>query len=351
MTKKEFNPNLASEEDSGIFGLPYTVEESKVIFLPVPWEATTSYGSGTSLGPKAILEASKQLDLYDIELDKPYEAGLCMLPINKEIADLNHDAKRHAQRIIHRGYASSEHTDHFADLNNVNRMSEIMNRWVKSKTSELLDAGKIVALIGGDHSTPYGCLQAYAEKYSEFGILHFDAHSDTRKEYEGFRHSHASIMYNVMTTIPQVKKLVQVGIRDFCEDENNFIKSQGNRMAVFYDHDLAIRKMNSESWQKISQEIVHTLPNQIYISFDIDGLDPRFCPHTGTPVAGGLDFHEAVHLIREVVKSGRRIIGFDLNEVAPGEDHGEWDANVAMRLLYKMTGFTLASQGLIKFKS
>jgi agmatinase len=232
---------------------------------------------------------------------------------------------------------------------NVNSASEKLNDWVYQQAKRVLKAGKSVGVIGGDHSTPFGAIRAIAEHHGEISILHFDAHSDTRAAYSGFEFSHASIMHNVLTRIPNIKKLVQVGIRDFCEEESAFLKSQGHRARVFYDADLQRRKLSGETFSAIAKEIVSALSPEVYISFDIDGLDPKLCPSTGTPVPGGLEFSEAVFIIRELVRSGRKIIGFDLNEVAPsGVDGDEWDANVGMRLLYKLCGWHFESLGLLK---
>jgi agmatinase len=153
-------------------------------------------------------------------------------------------------------------------------------------------------------------------------------------------------MYNVLTTIPQVTHLVQVGVRDCCEAEIEFSRAQGGRVRTFFDPDLARRRYAGTSWAEIAREVTEALPEEVWISFDVDGLDPSFCPHTGTPVPGGLDFQEAVYLIATVARSGRRIVGFDLTEVAPDPaGASEWDANVGARLLYKLGAWTLASQG------
>jgi len=226
----------------------------------------------------------------------------------------------------------------------------MLNVWVKKETAGILAKGKIAALVGGDHSTPFGAFEAVGEKLGSFGILHFDAHSDTRIAYEGFVHSHASIMYNALENIKAVEKLVQVGIRDVCQQEMDYVKSQGDRVRMFSDRELARRSFVGESFAKVTQEIVAALPQKVWVSFDIDGLDPRFCPHTGTPVPGGLDFREASYIIAELAKSGRTIVGFDVNEVAPNlaDEEDEWDANVGARLLYKLCGATFASQKKIK---
>ena len=143
-----------------------------------------------------------------------------------------------------------------------------------------------------------------------------------------------------------VATIVQVGIRDFCEEEYERISSSGGRVRTFFDVQLAAARSRGGFGDAIGTA-VQALPESVYVSFDIDGLDPSLCPHTGTPVPGGLSFHEASALLGAVARSGRRIVGFDLNEVAPGDDD-EWDANVGARLLYKLIGWTLVSQRLIE---
>lgn len=360
MSLTSFNPNAAASDDTGIFGLPFAESEARLVYLPVPWEATTSYGGGTSEGPQAILKASRQVDLFDVEVIKPYEAGLFLREESSEIRSWNEEGKRAAQKIIDCGGlmdpTGPEYPEFVQSLARVNELSHLVNERVYQESKSILNAGKICALIGGDHSTPFGALQAYAEKFENFGVLHLDAHSDTRLAYEGFIHSHASIMRNVLEKIPQVSKLVQVGIRDFCEEEVDFCRSEGDRVKIFFDRDLATRKFQGENWNAIVHSIVQELPQAVYLSFDIDGLDPSYCPHTGTPVPGGLSFQEVCYLVGEVARSGRKIIGFDLNEVSPPPQWreaesalDEWDANVGARLLYKMTALTLASQGICKF--
>jgi agmatinase len=361
---QHFDPNAAASKDSGIFGLPFTVNEAKLVLLPVPWEVTTSYGGGTSKGPQAIFEASKQVDLFDFELGRFYEAGIAMTGIPQEIQEWNNKARKIAEKIINAEFASAE-TINAGDANNtdddscdgeanpllqaalqqVNDYSLKLNNYVYDETKKYLAQGKTVGLVGGDHSTPFGAIQAFLEVYPKMGILHFDAHADMRKAFEGFEHSHASIMYNVITKT-SLEKLVQVGIRDFCEEEYDFIKQHPARVQTFFDTTLQEEKMNGKMWSALCDDIIQHLPQQVYISFDIDGLDPRFCPHTGTPVPGGLDFQEALYLIKKVVSSGRKVIGFDLNEVSPGmlgdtDTAGEWDANVGARLLYKLCGYSL----------
>ena len=349
MTK--FDPNAAATADSGIFGLPHTEEEATLIYVPVPWEATTSYGGGTSEGPAAILEASHQVDLYDLDVHRPYEAGLHMVAAAPQIEEWNERGRAEAQKIIAAAGRIEGDPSLSRALEIVNGLGSKLNETVYAETKRQLDRGKIVGVVGGDHSVPYGALQAIAEKHPSFGVLHFDAHSDTRKAYEGFAWSHASIMHNVLRDIREVRKLVQVGIRDVCEEEVDYVRSQGVRVGVWYDRDLQRRLHDGSSWVTIAKEIVAGLPQEVWVSFDIDGLDPRFCPHTGTPVPGGNDYAQANTILSLLAHSGRRIIGFDLNEVAPGPDGDEWDANVGARLLYKLSAWTLASLSRAKFQT
>jgi agmatinase len=329
MLPKDFDPDAAAGESSGIYGLPFTSAESHVVIVPVPYEATTSYGGGTSKGPEAVLEASKQVDLFDHETGKPYEHGIAMLPIPREIVEWNEKAK-----------AFAHHED--PDTAKVNAYGDKVNTWVFRKTYELLEQNKMPVVLGGDHSVPYGAIRAYAEKFPGLGILHLDAHADLRDAYEGFTWSHASIFHNVMTKIDKVGRLVQVGVRDLGQSERRMIDDSNGRIVTFYDPELAARKDEGTPWARIADEIVAALPNDVYLSWDIDGLDPTLCPGTGTPVPGGLSWNEAIGLLRAIKRAGKRIVGLDLCEVSPGET--EWDANVGARLLYKMIGFALLTR-------
>jgi agmatinase len=340
-----FDPNAAAERDAGIFGLPHTPDEARVVLVPVPWDATTSYRRGASEGPRAILQASMQVDLFDAEVGKPYEVGIAMLPESAELRAWNEEARAEAEDVIEAsgrvaGVASLE-----ASLARVNALSERVNDVVYLETKRLLGQGRIAAVVGGDHAAPYGAIRAYAERFPGIGILHIDAHADLRRAYEGFQFSHASIMENVMR-IDGVARIVQVGIRDFCEEECTRIASSAGRVRTFFDVQLAAARARGALYEAFATAAA-ALPEAVYVSFDIDGLDPSLCPHTGTPVPGGLSFHDASALLEAVVRSGRRIVGFDLNEVAPGEDD-EWDANVGARVLYKLIGWTLVSQRLIE---
>lgn len=343
--RTHFDPDAASVAGSGIFGLPYGVEQSRVVLLPVPFEATTSYGGGASRGPQAILEASRQVDLYDRETGRPYQAGIAMLPLSRRIVAWNREAKALAAPVIRAGGRIDRNPRLLKALARVNEIGGLLNDWVRSETESLLDDGKTVVVLGGDHAVPFGAIEAYAARYPGLGILHIDAHCDLREAFEGFTWSHASIFYNVVTRIPGVSRLVQVGVRDMGEREETMIQRSGGRIVLHHDGELARRTSGGASWAGLVDEIMTSLPRQVYVSFDIDGLDPTLCPHTGTPVPGGLSFHQASGLLLALARSGRTIVGADLCEVSPGRSaaDGEWDANVGARVLYKLIGAIVLS--------
>lgn len=343
----KFDPAAAISADFGIFGIPVSEEESKVILIPVPWEVTTSYGKGASRGPQIIRQASEQIDLFDIEVGKAYEAGYHMRDFPEDLCNMNDRFKAVAQELIEmRTNLSEDEVKMTALASQVNTACEEMTQWVYDQASDVLKKGKLLGLVGGDHSTPLGAIRAVSDMYDgNFGVLHLDAHADLRKSYQGFKQSHASIMYNVMTDSKKPKKLVQVGIRDFCEEEYELSNSRDD-IKTFFDLELKRRLLKGETWEKVCQDIINELPQNVYISFDIDGLDPAFCPHTGTPVPGGLSIDQVFFLFSEIFNSGRKIIAFDLNEVSTGgldESEVEWDGNVGARILYKMCGWLVKS--------
>ncbi len=335
---KNFNPNDSGSLYPGIFGFPFEPEESKLILVPVPWEATVSYGQGAALGPQAILDASRQVDLFDPLYPNGWKEGIAMqnIPVdilnkNKEVSKKTIDyLKKYNKRIIDKKLQ-----------NQINSESIKINNYVKEKTKQLLNDNKIVGIIGGEHSVPLGYLQALSEKYRNFGILHIDAHADLRDAYLGLEYSHASIFFNTLK-IKNISKLVSVGVRDFCEEEFDLIKKNKDRISLFTDYEIKKDIFSGKTLKKKFSEIVKKLPNNVYISFDIDALIPYLSPNTGTPVVGGFTIEEIVFLLEELIIAKKKIIGFDLCEVAPGED--DWDGNVGARILYKLCLLTLKSQ-------
>lgn len=330
-----FDPDAAAQPGSGIFGLSCTREQSRIVLTPVPFDATTSYGKGTAEGPDAILEASAQVDLYDVRFGRVYERGVFLEAEKKKIRKLNVDATELGKPIIKAGGASTKKLQ--AAAAKVNAICESVNAIVQEETSKVLAEGRVPGLVGGEHAMSFGAIAACTEALGEIGIFQIDAHMDLRDAFEGFEWSHASIMHNVMSKLPKVVKLVQVGIRDFGEGEVKFAAAQGRRVVSHLDDQWSSRLNDGARFSELCRGAVEALPEKVYVSFDIDGLDPSLCPHTGTPVPGGLSFNQAVHLLDTLRASGRKVIGFDLVEVAPG-GKSEWDANVGARILYKLCG-------------
>lgn len=336
----QFDPNSPGNPNNNIFGLPFTEEEARLVILPVPWEVTVSSGAGTSRTAEHIFKASMQIDLFDREMRDVWKQGFYMRPANKKILLKSDYLRKEAELYIDyisRGEEVQKNGFMCKSLKDINEGSIFMNNWVYEQTKELLNNNKLVGLLGGDHSTPLGYFKAIAEKHGEFGILQIDAHCDLRKAYEEFTYSHASIMYNALTEIPQVTKLVQVGLRDICEEEWDYISNSNERVIPYFDKDLKERQYEGETWKQTVDEIIKHLPEKVFISFDIDGLDPKLSPNTGTPVAGGLEAEQVFYLIKNLLKTGRQLVGFDLNEVGTGETN--WDANVGARVLWKLCNF------------
>jgi agmatinase len=338
-----FDPSAAALPGSGIFGLPHDERDAAVVLVPVPFEATTSYGGGASRGPAAILDASRQVDLYDVETGRPYEAGIHMLPIPEHIRQLDAAAHPDAERVIAAGGVHDGDPELARVAARVNQASERVDAWVRGEVERLLRAGKRVGVVGGDHAVAFGAIEAHAAAFPGMGILHLDAHADLRLAFEGFDRSHASVLRNVMDRVSGVSRLVQVGVRDVSDEEIAYIEGSGGRIVTHHDATLAAATFEGEPWAAQVRRILSPLPRDVYLTFDVDGLDPALCPHTGTPVPGGLSFQQACALLGGLARSGRRIVGFDLVEVAPGPDGDAWDGNVGARLLYKLIGWMLRS--------
>ena len=322
-----FDPDAPANGD-GLFGLPDDPSAARVVVVPVPWQATTSYRRGTRGGPLALLEASRQVDLYDLDVGPAWKAGIAMLPPDPRVEAWDLEAEPDALAVIEAGGDLPE------AAGRVNALGERVNGLVHDTVARLLSEGRIPAVIGGDHAVPFGAMQAIAERYPGVGVLHIDAHADLRAAYEGFTWSHASIFHNVLHRLPGVSRIVQVGIRDVGSAELKLIEDNPERLSTFFDNALARELARGVPWQTLCDRIVEKLPPRVYVSFDVDGLDPALCPNTGTPVPGGLSFREVVILLSTLAEQ-REIVGFDINEVGDFE----WDGNVAARLLYKLCGW------------
>ena len=341
---QHYDPNSVSNPNYNIFGLPTNEDEARLVILPIPWEVTVSYGSGTARAPEAIFKASMQVDLYDPEVPDGWRQGFYMRSADRKVLMKSDYLRKEAELFIDyisKGEEVAANQFMCKTVKDVNEGGAYLNKWVYDQTKVLLDKNKLVGLLGGDHSTPLGFMKAIGEKHGEFGIIQIDAHCDLREAYEGFNYSHASIMYNALKEIPQLQKLVQVGIRDYSQSERDFIHDNSSRVVTYFDRDIKNRQFVGDTWKNIAEEIVSKLPEKVYISFDIDGLDRKLCPHTGTPVPGGFELEEVYFIFRKLTESGRQIIGFDLSEV--GISDSDWNANVGARVLFRLCNLLVAS--------
>lgn len=339
-----YDPNSVSNPENNIFGLPSSEEDARLIIIPVPWEVTVSYGAGTARAPEAILKASYQVDLFDPEMPDAWKQGFYMQETDRKILMKSDYLRKEAELYIDyisRGEDVNANQFMCKTLKEVNEGGVFLRDWIYDKTKALLEKGKLVAILGGDHSTPLGYMKAIGEKYTSFGILQIDAHCDLRDTYEGFHHSHAGIMFNALKEIPQLERLIQVGIRDYSQIEWDYIKNSDYKVITYFDKEINQRKFEGENWKNITDDIVSKLPDNVYISFDIDGLDRKLCPHTGTPVPGGFELEQVFYIFKKVVESGRKIIGFDLSEVGVSEN--DWNANVGARVLFKLCNLLVSS--------
>jgi agmatinase len=333
-----FDPSGVGVANGNVFGFPVAENDADIVLIPVPFDATASYGKGTSRGPSQILEASTQLDFYHPKLKNAHEIKVYMLPVSQEALKMNQSLVLETVKYIDFLESGGDLTisNEFQEIvEKVNSAQNAIKEQVKSKSLNYLKNGKIVGFLGGEHSVPLGLLEALDEHYSEgFGVLQIDAHADLRDAYEGFTQSHASIFFNALK-LEKLKKLIQIGIRDIAPVEVELINNSPERISTYFDHEIKERLFKGGTWSEIVEKIIDELPENVYISFDIDGLHPSLCPNTGTPVPGGFQLEDIRFLLDQLAASGRKIIGFDLCEVA-NTHNSDWDANVGARALWEL---------------
>lgn len=319
--------------------LPTTRNDASVVLVGIPFDATTSYRPGTANGPLAVLEASAQVDLEDLRLGRICDRGIVMEPIEPWIAELSAAVRPDAEVLIE--VEGEPPVDEDA-RGRVNAASERVRGYVRETVAGILKDGKTPGLVGGEHSVPLGAIEACAEHAGEIGILQMDAHMDLRDAYCGLTHSHASIMRNALTMVPGVKALAQIGVRDYCREELDFARSAketlGKPVTTVFGEDIADTGGDPVLFKNQVERALEALPDAIYVTFDIDALEVYLCPNTGTPVPGGMSFSQAAALIKAIVDSGKKVVGFDLVEVAPDPAPSvrSIDAVVGARVLYKM---------------
>ncbi len=333
-----FDPNGVGIANGNLFGFPVTEKEANIVIIPIPWDATASYGKGTSDGPAAILEASTQLDFYHPQLENAFQTKVFMTPISEEWKTINDKLCATALDYIaflEDGGKVEDKPVYSAFLEEINAAQDALKANLSERASAFIAQGKLVGVLGGEHSTPLGLIEAINAQGKPFGILQIDAHADLRDAYEGFEQSHASIMFNALKNCENLVKLTQVGIRDIAQSEVDIIESSNGRIQTFFDWNIKAEQYSGTTWATQVKNIIDSLPEHVYISFDIDGLSPELCPNTGTPVPGGFKLDEVNFLFQQLALSGKKIVGFDLNEVGISES-GDWDANVGARALWNL---------------
>jgi len=270
-------------------------EKAGVVFLLAPYEATVSWGEGTSKGPKAVMEAFLNLELFDHELDcSPYEVGICLLGL---------------------------------ELEGMKPLDAV--RLVRDKAAEGLGDGKFPVLVGGEHSLSVGMVEAFSGRCSDLSILQLDAHADLRSEFRGERYSHAC----VMSHIRELADAVQVGVRSLSRGEAEQIKKEGYN--IFWARDIVENK-------KWFREAIDALGENVYLTIDLDVFDPSIMPSVGTPEPGGLDWYLVMDFLKLLCEE-RNVVGFDVVEFSPIKDFSSPDY-LAARLLYKLVGYVFADE-------
>ncbi|MCK9281851.1 MAG: agmatinase [Melioribacteraceae bacterium] len=277
------------------------LKDSEIVILSAPFEKTVSYGKGTKNGPSEIIEASHYVEFFDEELNRElcFEKGIATLSPMK-----------------------------LDKLSSMKALSEIYKN-----VKKFVDMGKFVVTLGGEHSISSAPILAHIEKYENISILQFDAHSDLRESYEGSKFSHASVMARVAE---HTKDIVQVGIRAQCIEEADFIREHG--IKTFYERGIRTG-LYGDYWM---EEVVNSLKENVYITFDVDGLDPSIMPHTGTPEPGGLMWDETMNLLKRVGES-KNIVGFDVVELAPDKKDTS-SSFVAAKLVYKILNYAYSKK-------
>lgn len=261
--------------------------KAKIVILPIPFDETSTWGKGADKGPAAIIEASGNMEVYDIETkSEVYKQGI---HTTKPITTKN------SKQMIAQGY---------------------------ERTKQYLADDKFVVTLGGEHSIPHGPIKAYAEKFKNLSVLHFDAHTDRRKEYGGTPYSHASIIARVEE---MVNNVVSVGIRSLDISELPLKKNK-----IFY----AEKIRGKDGWMK---KVIKELSAVVYITIDLDVFDPAYLPSTGTPEPGGMDWHTVIKLLK-LVANKKNIVGLDVVELAPNPTEKSSDF-LAAKLIYKILSY------------
>lgn len=271
------------------------LETAKIVLIPVPYDGTSTWGKGADKGPAAFLEASENMELYDIETDSEvYAQGI---HVTEDIIE--------------------------------NATPEAMVNAVHKNVKDYIKRNKFVTLFGGEHSISIGSIRAFNECFDNLSVLHIDAHADLRKSYEGTKYNHACAVHEAS----QNTNLVQVGIRSMDAIEKTFMDEE----RTFFAHDM----VDDEYWM---DKVIEALTDTVFITFDLDALDPSIMPSTGTPEPGGLLWYETLAFLKQVFEE-KNVVGFDLVELCPNET--EKSSNfLAAKLYYKMLSYKFKGQDI-----
>lgn len=271
------------------------LETAKVVLIPVPYDGTSTWGKGADKGPSAFLDASENMELYDIETDtEVYEQGI-----------------------------------YLADAIVGNSSPEAMVKAVHKTTKEYIKRNKFVTLFGGEHSISIGTIRAFNECFDNLTVLHIDAHADLRESYEGTKFNHACAVHEAS----QTTNLIQVGIRSMDVIEKTFIEDE----KLFFAHDM----VTDEYWM---DKVIDLMTDNVFITFDLDVLDPSIMPSTGTPEPGGLFYYETLEFLKQVFEE-KNVVGFDMVELCPNPSDRSSDF-LAAKLYYKMLSYKFMGEAV-----
>tara|TARA_R110002051_G_scaffold70772_1_gene127527 strand:- start:85257 stop:86195 length:939 start_codon:yes stop_codon:yes gene_type:complete len=271
------------------------LEKSKIILIPVPYDGTSTWGKGADKGPEAFLEASENMELYDIETDSEvYKQGI-----------------------------------HLTEPITENSSPEAMVNEVHNITKDFIKRNKFVTLFGGEHSISIGSIRAFNECFDNLTVLQIDAHADLRESYEGTKYNHACAVYEAN----QTTNLVQVGIRSMDVIEKTLMDDE----KTFYAHDM----VNDEYW---TDKVIEAMTDNVFITLDLDALDPSIMPSTGTPEPGGLLWYETLDFLKQVFED-KNVVGFDIVELCPNKNDKSSNF-LAAKLYYKMLSYKFAGQDI-----
>lgn len=338
---EKFNPDERAEQ-GGIYGLPFNYEESETVVLGIPWSVTHKHRTNSALAPQAVWEASRLVELFDPYLPEGWKKGIYYAVPDKDIYSKHLKFQPKAARYIKAVQKGEPARDWIKQMEKINKACAKMVDHVHKLSATMLKDAKNLVALGGDQSTALGLLRALNEKHEAFGVLHFDAHADLISARYGLTYSHRSVMHNALR-LKAVKKLTQVGVREFNSEEHASIQNSHGRIATFFDGDMKREAILGKSWSEQCKEIVDSLPNKVYLSVDVDGLAPYLAPANTQIVPGGLSLDEFYYLLERIVESGRTLIGADLGEIA-AQNGEQWDARVGARVLYRIVNYMIASR-------